>query len=92
MFINFDAHELESLYNSVLANSDIETTKLIDYFAETGIAFIPDDLVGMFRNLCNSIIEINENNFDFIVFNSVETIFVIFTKEIRGLYKDIYKM
>ncbi len=68
LFINFNVkHELQKLYNKVFQDFGIdceEMIKVLDHF------LIPDEIINVFRSLCNNITELNEKTFFSTVYNS----------------------
>ena len=77
LFVNFDAHDLETLYNTVFPNCSIQCKEILAKMNNTKI--VPDELVHVFRNLCNSITEISEESFEWTVFNSNKDWFIKIT-------------
>ena len=79
-FINFQAHELEDqVYKPFFDKCGINSDSMIDMIKNKSGFFIPDELVYMFRSLSTNLIELNEENFDFMVFNTDMCWFVLFT-------------
>jgi len=79
MFINVNMnHILDTLYNIKFQNCGINCSNLIKSFESNDI-FIPDDLVYLFRNLCNNIVELDQNTFDQTVYNANQNWFIKFT-------------
>lgn len=79
LFINVnEKHLLEKLYNIKFKNFKINPSNLIESFQSNDI-FIPDDLVYLFRNLCNNIVELDQNTFDQTIYNANQNWFIKFT-------------
>jgi len=71
-------HILEKLYEKKFPECGINCSNLIKSFESNDI-FIPDDLVYLFRNLCNNIVELDQNTFDQTVYNANQNWFIKFT-------------
>ena len=84
LFISFDDHELEKLYNKVLTNCEIKSDKLVEQIDSNGF-FLPDDIVSMFRRLCNNIHELTPESFTYMVYNTDLSWKVHFT-----IYSHVY--
>ncbi len=89
LFINFDAHDLETLYNNVFPNCSIQCKEILDKM-NTGI-IVTDELVQVFRNLCNNITEITQESFEWTVFNSNKDWFIKITDKRNQLDEYILK-
>jgi len=89
-FVSFNAHALEKLYNNVFPNCSIQCKEILNVINVNGM-IIPDELVYVFRNLCNSIIEIKEEIFEWTVFNSSKNWFIKFTNNSNELDEFLLK-
>ena len=87
LFISFDDHEFEALLNKVFMNWGIKSDKIVDKINENGF-FMTDGLVSIFRMLCNNIYELTKDLFEYMVYNTDISWFVLFTKE----HDDIIKL
>jgi len=80
LFINFDAHKLEFIFNSKFSiKCDTITSSLLSSKIDENGFFVPDELVYMFKSLSTNLVELDEENFDFMVFNTDMCWFVLFT-------------
>ena len=85
-FINFDAHKLEdSIYNKLIDSFGIKCESIIKRLNQCGF-FVPDELVATCRRLSTNLIDLNAENFEFLVFNTSVPWFVFIGS--NGLSKE----
>ena len=89
LFISFDDHELEALYNRVL-KCNLKSTKIVDTITSNGF-FVPDDLASMFRGLCTNMHELTEDTFEYMVYNTDISWFVVFTTNFMQDCSHLFK-
>ena len=75
LFINFNAHQLEKLYNKAFKDWNINCDAIIESIHCNGF-FVTDDLVDLFRRLSTNLTEINEANLKYMIFNTDVSWFV----------------
>ncbi len=93
-FLNFNVgHCLESFYSTIFENCGINCNNLIEYFESEISVFIPDDLVFLFRNLCNNIKELTEETFEETIYNSNKNWFIKFNdKNEKDIDRNFIKL
>ena len=83
-FINFQAHELEELvYKNFFDKCGIKCESIVNEMNDEGF-FVPDELVHTFKSLSTNLVELDEENFEYMVFNTAMNWFVLFTNTNDG--------
>lgn len=88
LFVSFNAHDLEPIFNNVF---QIQCKQILEMNRSINGMIIPDELVDVFRNLCNSIVELREKDFKWFVFNTNKDWFIMFTDKKNEFDKNFLK-
>ena len=91
LFLKLKGHKLEKVYQKVFSNFDFNSEKLIESISKNGF-FFPDELAWIFRKIGNNLEKLDEQNFEYMVYNTDTSWFVLFASlDNSEIYSNVLK-
>ncbi len=94
-FVNFNGHKLKHIYKKFFGPDIISESIMKNLNKENLGFFLPDEFVNIFKRLSTNLVELNEDNLSFMVFNTNMCWFVLFTetkKDYDNFHSSLIKL